>query len=31
MVLLSGNLKPEFGGTPISGTDYVLILKKGRP
>jgi hypothetical protein len=25
---LTGNLKPEFGGTPISGQDVVLIIKK---
>ena len=29
MVLhLTGNLKEEFGGTPISGQDVVLIIKK---
>jgi hypothetical protein len=25
---LSGNLKPEFGGTPIIGEDVVVVLKK---
>ena len=25
---LTGNLKPEFGGTPISGQDVVCIIKK---
>ena len=25
---LTGNLKPDFGGTPISGQDVVLIIKK---
>ncbi len=25
---LTGNLKPEFGGTPIGGQDVVLIIKK---
>ena len=28
---LSGNLKVEFGGAPIQGTDCVLILDKGKP
>ena len=26
---LTGNLKDEFGGTPIFGEDVILILKKG--
>ncbi len=25
---LTGNLKPEFGGTPIAGEDVVVIIKK---
>ncbi len=25
---LTGNLKPEFGGTPIEGEDVVIIIKK---
>ena len=27
---LTGNLKPEFGGTPIQGQDVMIILKKGK-
>jgi hypothetical protein len=27
---LTGNLKDEFGGTPIVGEDVILILKKGK-
>jgi len=27
-LVLTGNLKAEFGGTPIEGEDFVLILKK---
>jgi len=26
---LTGNLKKEFGGTPISGKDVVIIIKRG--
>lgn len=29
-VKLTGNLKPEFGGTPIAGADVVRIIKKGK-
>jgi hypothetical protein len=28
VVTLTGNLKEEFGGTPITGEDVVRILKK---
>ena len=27
---LTGNLKSEFGGTPIVGEDVILILEKGK-
>jgi len=30
IVPLTGNLKEEFGGTPIVGEDVVIILKKGK-
>jgi len=28
VVHLTGNLKEEYGGTPIAGEDVVLIIKK---
>jgi hypothetical protein len=28
---LTGNLKDEFGGTAIQGTDVIVIVKKGQP
>lgn len=30
VLTLTGNLKEEFGGTPIQGEDVVIILKKGK-
>jgi len=30
VLTLTGNLKEEFGGTPIQGEDVVFILKKGK-
>ena len=30
VLTLTGNLKDEFGGTPITGEDVVIILKKGK-
>jgi len=30
ILMLTGNLKEEFGGTAIAGEDVVVILKKGK-
>jgi len=30
ILILTGNLKEEFGGTAIGGEDVVVILKKGK-
>lgn len=30
ILTLAGNLKGEFGGTPIQGEDVIVILKKGK-
>jgi hypothetical protein len=27
IIILTGNLKEEFGGTPILGQDYMIIVK----
>ena len=31
VLTLTGNLREEFGGTPIRGEDVVVIVKKGKP
>ena len=30
LVTLTGNLLPEYGGTPIIGEDVIRIIKKGK-
>jgi hypothetical protein len=30
MLKFHGRLLPEFGGTPVVGEDFLMIIKKGK-